>query len=262
LIQLRRKAWLARSWRRAPANLNSSPQKRPALDPIQLALQRRAERYSVARLPALSDSLTGEGDSLPGAANSDLVMAALAARGIRYRWGGASRGGFDCSGFTRYLFKELRGVTLPHSASRQARIGEKVPREALKEGDLVFFSTYRRGISHVGIYIGGNRFVHAANRRKDVRVDTLTGYYGRRYKTARRIGARLGGPLAQPIAGPPGPEDPSFSSVEELPGRDPAESTTLKSESVSIEISVAHGEAEADPEAHSPPTGETMPECR
>src|SRR5207248_1115033 len=79
-----------------------------------------------------------------------LIQDALAARGTRYRWGGTSRGGFDCSGFTRYLMARNLGVNLPHSAHAQAHYGQKVPLEELREGDLVFFRTYRRGISHVG----------------------------------------------------------------------------------------------------------------
>jgi peptidoglycan endopeptidase LytF len=117
-----------------------------------------------------------------------LLREALAARGTRYRWGGASRGGFDCSGFTRYLFARHYGITLPHSASAQAKLGKKVPREALEPGDLLFFRTYRRGISHVGVYIGDNKFVHAANTRRRVRVDSLsTPYYRNRFVTARRM---------------------------------------------------------------------------
>jgi hypothetical protein len=149
------------------------------------------------------------GDLIPGVANQDLIREALASRGIRYRWGGVSRGGFDCSGFTRYLYERLRGIQLPHSASRQAHYGQKVARNDLQEGDLVFFHTYRRGISHVGIYIGGNRFVHAANTRRRVRVDTLTGYYLKRFVTARRL-TRTGkrssggfGPPSAPTAEPP-----------------------------------------------------------
>ena len=68
-------------------------------------------------------------------------------------------------------------MKLPHSASAQARLGSPVHRDDLQPGDLVFFSTYRPGISHVGIYIGDNRFIHAANRRSDVRTDRLSGYF-------------------------------------------------------------------------------------
>jgi cell wall-associated NlpC family hydrolase len=116
-----------------------------------------------------------------------LIQDALAARGTRYRWGGTSRGGFDCSGFTRYLMARNMGVTLPHSAHAQAHYGQKVSLDDLKEGDLVFFQTYRRGISHVGLYIGGNRFIHAPRTGRSVEVESLSGYYRRRFVTARRL---------------------------------------------------------------------------
>jgi cell wall-associated NlpC family hydrolase len=116
-----------------------------------------------------------------------LIQDALAARGTRYRWGGTSRGGFDCSGFTRYLMARNLGVTLPHSAHAQAHYGQKVSLNELKEGDLVFFQTYRRGISHVGLYIGDNRFIHAPRTGRSVEVESLTGYYRRRFVTARRL---------------------------------------------------------------------------
>jgi cell wall-associated NlpC family hydrolase len=81
-------------------------------------------------------------------------------------------------------------MTLPHSASAQARMGSPVNSDSLQAGDLVFFSTYRAGISHVGMYLGDGKFIHAANSRRDVRIDTLTGgYYGNRMKAARRITA-------------------------------------------------------------------------
>lgn len=122
-----------------------------------------------------------------GAENEDLIREALKQRGKPYIWGGASRGGFDCSGFVCYIYKTMRGMNLPHSASAQSRLGNPVDRKELRPGDLVFFSTYRRGISHVGIYIGENKFIHAANTRKDVRIDSLTGYYHQRYRSARRL---------------------------------------------------------------------------
>lgn len=119
--------------------------------------------------------------------NDDVITEALRNRGKPYVWGGASRNGFDCSGFVCYVFFKQKGIKLPHSASAQARYGKPVSRDELAPGDLVFFRTYRAGISHVGIYMGDNRFIHAANRRKDVRVDTLSGYYGNRLKAARRL---------------------------------------------------------------------------
>lgn len=134
-----------------------------------------------------SDNATASLADDSSTVTSKLVQTALACRGIRYSRGGTSRGGFDCSGFTRYVFAKY-GVSLPHSSAAQARMGTPVPRSELRPGDLVFFQTNRRGISHVGIYIGDNRFVHAATHRRGVTVDSLSSsYYASRYRGARRV---------------------------------------------------------------------------
>jgi len=118
---------------------------------------------------------------------SDVVRTAYAYRGVRYRYGGSSRGGFDCSGFTSHIYR-ARGIKLPHSSSEQFKAGRKVSSSELKPGDLVFFSTTRRGISHVGIYAGEGKFIHASSAGGSVRVDTLrSGYYRNRFRGARRI---------------------------------------------------------------------------
>lgn len=120
-------------------------------------------------------------------ANTNLVQTALACRGTRYSRGGTSRSGFDCSGFTRYVYAKY-GVSLPHSSAAQARLGTPVSKSELVPGDLVFFHTYRSGISHVGIYIGNNNFIHASTQRRGVIVDSLNHpYYSARYRGARHI---------------------------------------------------------------------------
>ena len=125
--------------------------------------------------------------SEPNRSADTLVQTALACRGTHYVRGGSSRGGFDCSGFTRYVFAKY-GVSLPHSSSAQAGAGRSVSRDELQPGDLVFFQTNSRGISHVGIYIGSGNFVHAASRGRGVTVDSLSSsYYGSRYRGARRV---------------------------------------------------------------------------
>lgn len=125
--------------------------------------------------------------SQPDRGSNSLIQTALACRGTNYRRGGTSRGGFDCSGFTRYVFAKY-GVSLPHSSAAQAGTGRSVSRDELQQGDLVFFETSSRGISHVGIYIGGGSFVHAASRGRGVTVDSLnSGYYAPRYRGARRV---------------------------------------------------------------------------
>ncbi len=119
--------------------------------------------------------------------SSSLVRTALAYRGSRYTSGGTGRGGFDCSGFTRYIYSKF-GIQLPHSSAAQSKLGVSVSRDELKPGDLVFFHTTRRSISHVGIYIGNSQFVHASNHGRGVTVDSLnSSYYAPRYRGARRV---------------------------------------------------------------------------
>lgn len=121
--------------------------------------------------------------------SGNVVRAAYAFRGTRYVMGGTSRSGFDCSGFVRYILSATNGVSLPRTATEQYYNGKNVPNGLLQPGDLVFFkNTYKRGISHVGIYVGGGEFVHAANSHKGVRMDHLTDrYYQSHYAGARRV---------------------------------------------------------------------------
>jgi cell wall-associated NlpC family hydrolase len=120
-------------------------------------------------------------------ADSDVVRTAYAYRGTPYHYGGSSRRGFDCSGFTSYVYGR-KGVSLPHSAAEQFQNGRKVSGSQIKPGDLVFFHTTRRGISHVGIYAGDGKFVHASSGGGSVRVDSLnSGYYKNRFRGARRV---------------------------------------------------------------------------
>lgn len=118
----------------------------------------------------------------------NIVRTALSYRGTRYRRGGVSAKGFDCSGFVKFVYS-TEGVTLPHSSRSLYKYGVPVQKSELQPGDILFFSnTYRRGISHVGLYIGEGKFIHASTRRGGVRVDDLEAWYYRRHYTgARRI---------------------------------------------------------------------------
>jgi cell wall-associated NlpC family hydrolase len=114
-----------------------------------------------------------------------LINSALSLQGIPYVFGGTSRSGFDCSGYTQYVFKRS-GISLPRIAADQFKMGSQVSREQLRPGDLLFFTTYAPGASHVGIYIGGGRFVAACNG--GVSISTLdSNYYASRYLGARRV---------------------------------------------------------------------------
>ncbi|MBS3935809.1 MAG: C40 family peptidase [Sulfuritalea sp.] len=109
--------------------------------------------------------------------------------GVRYQRGGSSpETGFDCSGFVKYLYDETLGLVLPHNAKAIAQQGERVEKTELQPGDLVFFNTMRRAFSHVGIYLGDGRFIHAPRTGKRVRVEDMTSrYWSRRFNGARRV---------------------------------------------------------------------------
>lgn len=106
--------------------------------------------------------------------------------GIDYRYGGTTTKGFDCSGFTGYVFKKL-GINLQRTSRDQATQGKKIAKSDLRPGDLVFFNTSGNRISHVGIYVGDGKFAHASSS-KGVTISGLSdSYYAKRYVTARRV---------------------------------------------------------------------------
>jgi cell wall-associated NlpC family hydrolase len=115
-------------------------------------------------------------------------QTALDLRGSRYRFGGADpSGGFDCSGFVRYVLQQ-HGIPAPRTAAEQFVAGERVGASDVQPGDLVFFTTIAPGPSHVAIAIGGGEFVHAPSDGSVVRVDRLESAYWRdRYLGARRV---------------------------------------------------------------------------
>ena len=116
-----------------------------------------------------------------------IARTALALRGLPYRLGGADTRGFDCSGLVQYVFA-INGLGLPRVVRDQYRYGTPVDLDALEPGDLVFFETAGDDVSHVGIAIGGDKFVHAPNARGLVRVNRLTsGYWAERATGARRL---------------------------------------------------------------------------
>lgn len=117
-----------------------------------------------------------------------ITSLALRYLGFKYRYGGASPRGFDCSGFTMYVYAQF-GWKLPHSAAAQMELGVSVNKTDLLPGDLVFFKTLNsHKINHVGIYLGKGNFVHAASGSGAVRVSSMDeGYYKYKYYCARRL---------------------------------------------------------------------------
>jgi cell wall-associated NlpC family hydrolase len=153
-----------------------------SIDPLNT---QPAERTTFVDAPAPVD------EPLLRERSAGLAIAAMSFIGAPYRIGGSSNdgGGFDCSGFTRHVFALGLGLVLPRSVDEQAAARELVPvgKADLRPGDLVFFNTQKRTFSHVGIYIGGGRFIHAPRTGSEVRLETMRqAYWAARYTGARR----------------------------------------------------------------------------
>ena len=118
--------------------------------------------------------------------SNEIESTAKAYLGTPYVWGGTSPSGFDCSGYIQYVFKQ-HGINLPRTASSQFNVGTSVSKANLQKGDLVFFETYKKGPSHVGIYLGGGHFINASSS-KGVSIDSLnSSYWAERYIGAKRV---------------------------------------------------------------------------
>ena len=124
-----------------------------------------------------------------GGKASELVIQAMGLLGVPYKRGGMSEEkGFDCSGFVRHMFEKSVGLVLTRRAEEQAKVTEEINRSELKPGDLVFFNTMKRTFSHVGIYVGDGKFIHAPRPGKAVRVDDMReAYWQKRFNGARRV---------------------------------------------------------------------------
>lgn len=142
----------------------------------------------------LSSTPNSLGESESSSPLQDFVNGALRYKGVRYRYGGATPSGFDCSGLVYYTANKYMGVKLPRTASSMVHVGTSVKRSNLQAGDLVFFNTRGFRNSHVGIYLGDNKFLHAPRSGKDVRIEHINSYWSKRYNGARRL------PNAQPLA--------------------------------------------------------------
>ena len=162
----------------------AAPDDRSAADPVLQLLQ---DKGFVSRESA------NEGSALVRQVRdvaSELVLSAMNFLGVPYRRGGSSADdGFDCSGFTRHIFEMSLGLVLPRRVDDQASASGllRVNREELRPGDLVFFNTLKRTFSHVGIYIGDGKFIHAPRSGSEVRIEDMRqAYWDRRFTGARR----------------------------------------------------------------------------
>ena len=123
----------------------------------------------------------------------EVLISALSLTGIQYKYGGNSPAtGFDCSGFVRYVFRNAANLSLPPTARAIAQIGKSVKKDELQPGDLVFFNTLKSAFSHVGIYLGDNKFIHAPSKGKTVQVESMqNSYWSSRFEGAQRLGEEV-----------------------------------------------------------------------
>lgn len=121
--------------------------------------------------------------------SEDLINRSMQLIGVRYRWETQlPQSGLDGSGFVAYVFKDKLGFLLPRKSTQISQVGTPINRDELQPGDLVFFNTMRLTFSHVGIYVGDNKFIHSPSKGADVRVDDLANlYWGNRFDGARRL---------------------------------------------------------------------------
>ena len=146
-----------------------------------------ADEDPIGRLLAQQGLTPGAGMRVGPRQN--LVSEAMNHLGVRYAYGGNSPDkGFDCSGLVSFVARQSLGLRLPRSAAEIAAISQQVESRELVAGDLVFFNTMGRKYSHVGIYVGGNKFVHSPSAGGVVRVDDMQmAYWAKRYNGARRL---------------------------------------------------------------------------
>jgi len=142
----------------------------------------QAGRAYISRVSdRLADTVTGKSE--------ELINRAMEVIGVRYRWDAElPQSGLDGSSFVGYVFKDKLGFLLPRKSTQMSRVGKPIGRDELQPGDLVFFNTMRLTFSHVGIYVGDNKFIHSPSKGTSVRVDDLGSmYWDKRFDGARRL---------------------------------------------------------------------------
>jgi cell wall-associated NlpC family hydrolase len=147
-----------------------------------------ADKGLMTRLEDVSHKVADRASNVADRA-SNLVFNAMGFLGVPYKRGGNSADtGFDCSGFVRAIYEQTVGLLLPRRADQQAAATQIIDKKELQPGDLVFFNTMRRSFSHVGIYVGDNKFIHAPRSGAEIRVEDMgVAYWARRFNGARRV---------------------------------------------------------------------------
>ncbi len=165
----------------APTEVASEAGKELGKETEKQSMFQAGKSYFFRVSDRLADSVTGKSD--------ELINRAMEVIGVRYRWDTElPQSGLDGSSFVGYVFKDKLGFLLPRKSTQMSRVGKPVTREELQPGDLVFFNTMRLTFSHVGIYVGDNKFIHSPSKGTSVRVDDLNSlYWDKRFDGARRL---------------------------------------------------------------------------
>ncbi len=132
---------------------------------------------STVKVPAQSSDAIG-----------NMLLQSVSLMGIAYKWGGNTPDtGMDCSGFVRYVFKKSLGITLPRTAAEMAKVGKRVSIDELEPGDLIFFNTRRGSNTHIGIYLGNNKFIQSPRTGENIQITELSGYWVKHFNGAKRV---------------------------------------------------------------------------
>jgi cell wall-associated NlpC family hydrolase len=163
------------------ADANSDSAKESSADVAKESMFQAGRSYFFRVSDRLADSVTGKSE--------ELINRAMEVIGVRYRWNAElPQSGLDGSSFVGYVFKDKLGFLLPRKSTQMSRVGKSINRDELQPGDLVFFNTMRLTFSHVGIYVGDNKFIHSPSKGTSVRVDDLSSlYWDKRFDGARRL---------------------------------------------------------------------------
>jgi cell wall-associated NlpC family hydrolase len=165
------------------AELRRELQARLASQEQQARAQALDNTFSAPAPPSTGSDGSATGPPVTAPARGNVVAIAMRYLGVPYRWGGASPStGFDCSGFTMYVYAQV-GISLPHYTGSQYAMGVPVSQSQLQPGDLVFFD----GLGHEGIYVGNNQFIHAPHTGDVVKISSISGWYASTYVGARRV---------------------------------------------------------------------------
>ena len=153
----------------------------PAKEAPTESFTQAGKAYFIRAADKLVDSVSGRSESL--------INQAMELIGVRYRWNmDIPQSGLDGSGFVAYVFKDKLSFLIPRKSSQMSKVGKSITRDDLQPGDLVFFNTMRMTFSHVGIYVGENKFIHSPSKGASIRVDDMTSvYWDKRFDGARRL---------------------------------------------------------------------------